>query len=182
MGELQQRTASLVDAGYEQRRRAQHSSGPSKPLAPGHETADAGKVVGKLATGAPVLAKSVDAARLSIPREPPEFDPTSLFDEPHRTVYTDPVSQAADHVASDLIPPKVRVHASWDQSLRFIQFLDEHHRLELVPAEKVRESRLCGPFGLVKDAAADRLIVDARAANQLEPTLNSWTRTMGSIQ
>lgn len=33
----------------------------------------------------------------------------------------------------------------------------------------------------MKDAARDRLILDARAANQLEPGLNSYTQTMGAV-
>ena len=79
-------------------------------------------------------------------------------------------------------PPKVRVHASRDQALQFVKFLDDRGLLTLAPAEKVRRSHLCGAFGLVKDLHKDRLILDARPANMLEDTLHTWTRTMGAVQ
>ena len=180
--ELQHQASSWREAGYEHRWRAQSQSSMETKLRAGHERADPGVVVGKLKVGAPVLAKSVDAARLSVPKEPPEFDPSDLLQEPHKTVYRDPLSRACTPSAASHNPPPVRVHASRDQAHEFLKFLDSRHRLELAPAEKVRRSHLCGAFSLTKDLEKDRLILDARPANQLEETLRDWTRTMGSIQ
>eukprot|EP00438_Fugacium_kawagutii_P035056 Skav236663 [mRNA] locus=scaffold338:109507:114366:- [translate_table: standard] len=178
---LQQQAVSLREAGYEHRLQAQHSSQATSKR-PGHDRNDPGVVVGKLSVGAPVQAKSVDASRLSIPTAPPEFDPTVLFEHPHRDVYVDPIKLATDPTQTKLVPPKVRVHASRDQALQFLHFLDEHHRLELVPAKKIRTSHVCGAFTLTKDLQKDRLILDARPPNQLEHTYSSWTRTLGAVQ
>lgn len=180
--ELQEQALAWKTAGYEQRWKAQSCSSRAAPLSAGHQLCDPGVVVGRLKVGAPILAKEVDASRLSVPEKPPEFDPADLFEEPHKTVYQDPVSRAMEPHQHAHVPPRVRVHASRDQALRFLQFLDERHRLELVPAEKVREAHLCGAFALTKDLEKDRLIVDARPANMLEETLGAWTRTMGSVQ
>ena len=180
--ELQGQAMTWRAAGYEQRLEAQSRPQRAANLSAGHQLCDPGVVIGKLKFGAPVLAKEVDASRISVPERPPEFDPSDLFSEPHKTVYSDPISKAIEPHESYHVPPRVRVHASRDQALRFLQFLDDRHRLELVPAEKVREAHLCGAFALTKDLEKDRLIVDARPANMLETTLGAWTRTMGSIQ
>lgn len=182
IAELQQQTISWKADSYEQRWQAQDRRDLAAKLKPGHQLLDPGVVVGKLKVGVPALAKEVDASRLSVPEKPPEFDPADLFGELHTTVYKDTVSQAIAPHEADMMPPRVRVHASRDQALRFLQFLDERRRLELVPAEKVRETHLCGAFALTKDLEKDRLILDARPANMLERTLNAWTRTMGSVQ
>eukprot|EP00438_Fugacium_kawagutii_P032532 Skav202150 [mRNA] locus=scaffold970:142130:165817:- [translate_table: standard] len=178
---MQQEAASWREAGYEQRYRAQRSCTSKSGLTPGSLKGGAGVVVGKLAVGAPVIAKPVIAERLSVPAAPPEFDPTGLFTEPHATVYDDPISTAMAPEATTFPPPKVRVHATREQALAFVKFLDDRDRLELIPGEKARRTHLCGAFSLAKDLEKDRLIVDARPANQLEHTLQSWTRTMGSV-
>eukprot|EP00435_Cladocopium_sp_Y103_P042123 s672_g11.t1 len=180
--ELQQQAVSWTEAGYEHWWRAQSGVCTARPQPAGHGLADPGEVVGKLKMGAPVLAKSVDATRLSVPSQPPEFDPSVLFDFPHKEVYADPVARAIAPASAVGTPPKVRVHASRDQAFQFVKFLDERGLLTLAPAEKVRRSHLCGAFGLVKDLHKDRLILDARPANMLEDTLHTWTRTMGAIQ
>ena len=180
--DLQRQAVSWTEAGYEHRWRAQSGVCTARPRAAGHCLADPGVVVGKLKTGAPVLAKSVDATRLSVPNQPPEFDPSVLFGFPHKEVYVDPVARAMEPASAVEAPPKVRVHASRDQALQFVKFLDDRGLLTLAPAEKVRRSHLCGAFGLVKDLHKDRLILDARPANMLEDTLHTWTRTMGTVQ
>ncbi|CAL1137610.1 unnamed protein product [Cladocopium goreaui] len=172
--DLQRQAVSWTEAGYEHRWRAQSGVCTARPWAAGHCLADPGVVVGKLKTGAPVLAKSVDATRLSVPNQPPEFDPSVLFGFPHKEVYVDPVARAMEPASAVEAPPKVRVHASRDQALQFVKFLDDRGLLTLAPAEKVRRSHLCGAFGLVKDLHKDRLILDARPANMLEDTLHTW--------
>eukprot|EP00438_Fugacium_kawagutii_P028399 Skav205712 [mRNA] locus=scaffold608:43274:44422:- [translate_table: standard] len=179
---LEEQARELKVSFYEQKFKAQLSSSTKSVLAPGHQLTDPGVVVGKLKKGSPALAKPLDADRLSLPMEPPSFDPSDLLAEPHRTVFKDPVSKAIAPGDSMKTPPKVRLHANPDQAWSFLQLLDRRHRLTLAPAEKVRESHLAGAFGLVKDLEKDRLIIDARPANELEATLNTWTRTMGSVQ
>ena len=154
----------------------------SRPLRTGHTKGDPGVVVGQMKSGVPVQAKAVDAQRLSFPKTAPEFDPTPLFPEPHRQVYVDPVSMAREPDPSRDRPPRVRMLGSKKQTQGLLSFLDEHQRLRLVPAHKIRKTHLCGAFSLVKDESKDRLILDARPPNELESTLKSWCKTLGSIQ
>lgn len=65
--------------------------------------------------------------------------------------------------------------------MELLRFLDRHHRLVLASEKNVRRGLLCGAFSLIKDAEKDRLIVDARRPNYVEPTLSDWCRTLGSI-
>ena len=59
--------------------------------------------------------------------------------------------------------------------------LDQTNRLALFAEDEVRMPYRSGLFALMKDLEKDRLILDARPANQLEPGLTKWTATMGSI-
>lgn len=171
--------AAKTAAPYEHRPAAQRSDG-NEPQ-PGHQKGDPGRVVGRLQKPAPQLAKCVEPSRLSFPQDAPAFDPSSMLEEPHKKVYEDPISCAISPEDFSLEPPRVRVHGSKDQALGLFRFLDQHHRLRLVPREKVRDGFLCGAFCLVKDEKKDRLILDARPPNMLEETLCSWTKTLGSV-
>lgn len=175
---LQKATQDVVGS-YEHQRTAQGV--PPRRSNAGHQCGDPGEVVGSLPQGVPQLAKCVEPSRLSFPKDAPGFDPTELFEEPHKSVYKDPVAHAASPDLSKWEPPRVRIHASRDQALELLQFLDRHHRLRLVPVEKVRKNFLCGAFCLVKDEAKDRLILDARPPNLLEETLRDWSKTLGAI-
>eukprot|EP00438_Fugacium_kawagutii_P035715 Skav234674 [mRNA] locus=scaffold1131:475680:480491:- [translate_table: standard] len=147
----------------------------------GHLNGDPGEVVGRLPHGAPAVAKCVEPSRLSFPAEAPKFDPTELFDEPHRTTYVDPISLATDPMCSSWEPPRVRIHASKKQALELMEFLDRHSRLRLAAAKSIRPKHLCGAFALVKDEHKDRLILDARPPNGLEETLRDWSKTLGAV-
>eukprot|EP00435_Cladocopium_sp_Y103_P016065 s3412_g4.t1 len=142
---------------------------------------DAGRVVGSLKVGNHVVAKDVETSRLSIPDEPPEFDPGDLLPSHHREVFTDPVKFAVDPAASSEQPPRVQLHASRRQAFELLHFLDQRQRLTLAPESKIRSSHLCGVFSLIKDQKKDRMILDARPPNMLEEALNAWTTTLGAV-
>lgn len=152
-----------------------------EPLRVGRREGDLGEVVGSMSTAMPVQAKELVASRIAIPSRPPEFDPRPLLHEPHHTVYVDPVSLAKP-VNEASQPPRVRVHAGRKEAVAFVEKLDQHHRLRLAEKDEVRASHLCGAFALTKDADLDRLILDARPPNDLEPTLTDWVRTLGAVQ
>lgn len=143
---------------------------------------DAGRVVGKFSHTSIQLAKDVEPDRLSVPREPPQFKPDSLFDEPHRTVYRDPLSRSIDDPDQLPLPPRVSIRSSREGALQLLRFLDDRHRLSFIPESKVRPGRTCGVFAIMKDQSKDRMIVDARPPNQAEETLSTWTRTLGTIE
>ena len=147
----------------------------------GHEFGHPGEVVGSFSNGAVVNAKPVDASRLSFPAEVPAFDPSKLFSGQHETVFRDPVSLAREPDPDRDDPPRVRVHGTEAAALGLFKFLDQHHRLRLVPESKVRRNFLCGAFTLTKNHEQDRLILDARAPNMLEETLRTWVKSLGAV-
>eukprot|EP00435_Cladocopium_sp_Y103_P016382 s82_g4.t1 len=177
--ELHEVAAELPKVPYSDR--AAKTGRADSFLLPGHDLGSPGEELGRFAKAAPVLAKKVEASRLSFPEDKPEFDPTRLFDERHSTVYSDPISLAREPEAGDEPPPRVRVQASDAGAFELFRFLDKHHRLRLVPASRVRKERTCGAFSLVKDEQKDRLIVDARPANSLEETLRDYCHTLGAV-
>eukprot|EP00435_Cladocopium_sp_Y103_P029655 s4131_g7.t1 len=155
---------------------------PSEPVVAKLGAApDAGRVVGSLKCGNSVVAKDVETSRLSIPEDPPEFDPGDLLPPHHREVFRDPVKFAVDPTAVSDQPPRVQLHASRSQAFELLHFLDQRQRLTLAPASKVRPSHLCGVFALIKDQMKDRMILDARPPNMLEEALNEWTTTLGAV-
>ena len=107
---------------------------------------DAGSVLGSMKVGNPVVAKEVETSRLSVPHEPPEFDPSALLPPHHREVFHDPIKFAVDPTATSVKPPRVQLHASRSQAFELLHFLDQRHRLSLAPESKVRPSHLCGVF------------------------------------
>ena len=141
----------------------------------------AGEVLGSVRVGNPSVAKEVEPKRLSVPLDPPEFQPEDLLPHHHLQVFKDPVKFATDPASSSIVPPRVQLHASRSQAFELLHFLDQRQRLVLAPEEKVRPSHLCGVFSLIKDQSKDRLILDARPPNLLEEALNSWTATLGSV-
>jgi hypothetical protein len=142
---------------------------------------DAGSVVGSLKFGNQIVAKEVETSRLSVPHDPPEFDPGDLLPFHHREVFNDPVKFAADPMTASESPPRVQLHASRRQAFELLHFLDQRHRLTLAPESKVRPTHLCGVFAIIKDQQKDRMILDARPANLLEDALNDWTSTLGAV-
>lgn len=139
-----------------------------------------GTVVGQLSAGTPVLAKEIQTDRLSLPSDPPSFDPTDLLPPKHRRVFLNPLAHAEPVDPAVDSVPKVRVHARPAEVHKLLQRLDASGRIHLAAREEVRETLLCGAFALVKDADNDRLILDARPPNAKEQTLDAWCKTLAS--
>eukprot|EP00438_Fugacium_kawagutii_P010863 Skav216247 [mRNA] locus=scaffold20:89010:95933:+ [translate_table: standard] len=177
VSKLQEEVSKLEPEKYQ--RSFTHNSARSGRV--GHFEKPVGEVVGRLKTSLPAEAKCLQANRLSLPKDPPLFDPTSFLQEPYLQMYRDPASLASP-VEEGAQLPRVRVHGSAQQAWSFVKFLDSHHRLYLASEKKIRPGLLCGAFALGKDAASDRLIVDARLPNSVEPTMTEWVKTLGSVQ
>lgn len=147
---------------------------------PGPEL-ECGEVIGHYAGEDIFGAKDIEISRLSFPQDRPMFDPRPYFDEVHQACYEDPSSLVTENVINEKPPPRVQVRASGEEAKKLVEFLDRHGRLTLIPGKKVNLDRCCGAFALIKDSEKDRLIVDARPANEAEPTLTSWCKTLGSV-
>ena len=133
-------------------------------------------------SGADIMnAKDIEPERLSFPQDRPTFNPAPYLDEEHRQCYEDPASLADNDLLHQLVPPRVQIKANKEQSQSLLRFLDRHHRLSLEREKDIQPKLCCGAFALLKDAKKDRLIVDARPANSIEPTMNKWCKTLGSV-
>ena len=76
-------------------------------------------------------------------------------------------------------PPKVRSRARDKQArLELLALLDASDRLVLFPADGESLQSCCGLFAVPKSQDRDRLIVDARPGNMVQPGDNRWLALM----
>ncbi|CAE7527916.1 unnamed protein product [Symbiodinium microadriaticum] len=123
-------------------------------------------------------AKDVEPARLAFPA-PPRFDPCPFLDDPLRALYVDPVAASVPFAELPCDPPKVRFRARDKQArLELLALLDASDRLVLFPADGASLQGCCGLFAVPKSSDRDRLIVDARPGNMVQPGDNRWLALM----
>ena len=126
------------------------------------------------------LAKDIESDRLAF-RGRPSFDPVPFLDGEVRAIYEDPMSNSLDPAEAFTSPPHVQVRGKRKEVVKLLQKLDATHRLALLDPKSVRAGREAGLFALMKSTTADRLILDARPANELEVGINDWTASMATI-
>ena len=123
------------------------------------------------------VAKEVESARLHFP----SFDPSPMLDAETREIYDRPIQSSLDPADALEEPPHVQVRGSRAELLGLLRRLDRSGRLALFEPHQVRMPYRAGVFTIMKDLEKDRLILDSRPANQLEPGLVTWTASMGSM-
>ena len=112
------------------------------------------------------LAKDIEVSRLSLPKEPPGFDPCPYMDCRLRDLYLRPSRYSVPLHEAPLPPIKVKVRAACKaEKIELLTVLDKAGRLKLSDAPCLDLSKACGLFALPKSLEADRLIVDGRPAN-----------------
>lgn len=127
-----------------------------------------------------VLAKPIESDRLKFSGVP-KFDPGPLLDSTSRKLYEDPLRYSVPPAESQVEPPRVHVRGKRSEILKLLRSLDASGRLAIFEKSATRVQHRAGLFALLKDAERDRLILDSRPSNVLEPPLSKWTQTMGSI-
>lgn len=111
----------------------------------------------------------------------PSFDPSEFLDDHNRETFLFPLEHAADPDPDEHRVPRVRVYASNKNKKRLLEVLDSCQRLRLLPAKQVRVDFRNGMFSIPKDAAKDRMVLDARPPNLLEDGRDSeWIGSLGS--
>ncbi|CAE7606984.1 unnamed protein product [Symbiodinium sp. CCMP2592] len=110
------------------------------------------EVCGKLSLEAASLAQPVDASGLHFVGTP-SFDPAPYLDSSSRAVYE-----------------------------RLMEVLDACDRLSLLPSSRVRARLVNGLFTVPKSLTRDRMVLDARAANQAEEPHQPWIRSLASLE
>ena len=84
------------------------------------------------------LAKDLEVSRLSLPKEPPGFDPCPYMDRHLRDVYLHPSRHSVPVAEAPLPPAKVKVRAaSKTEKLELLAVLDAAGRLQLSDAASV---------------------------------------------
>ena len=126
------------------------------------------------------VAKPVEASRLSF-KGRPAFDPLPYLSEPAKSLYARPLDFARPPEECFEEVPAVKVRGHRKEVLGLLAALDATQRLALFAPADVRMGNRAGVFCLMKNLTTDRLILDCRPANILEPGLNEWTQTMGSL-
>ena len=174
---------SMPAAAYAKTSAAARGVSSSSSLRSGSDALAVGEIIGSMHQGTPVVAKEVDLNVCPCQKRDLLLTRQPFLEEPHLSVYKDPIASAVAPACSLESPPRVRVHTKKGKQLEFLRFLDSHHhRLALATEAEVRATHLCGAFALVKDTEKDRLILDARAPNLLEETLHAWCSTLGASQ
>lgn len=127
------------------------------------------------------VAKPIEAERLKFGGTP-GFSPVPFLDEATAAMYEKPLHYAMPAEESQETTPRVSVRGKRSEILSLLlRALDQGGRLALFPEEEVRVSHAAGLFALMKNLSVDRLIMDSRPANILEPAYGAWTQTMASI-
>lgn len=123
------------------------------------------------------LAKKIESARISFAGKP-TFDPSPLLDEASRKIFCNPLEHAVSPEDATEDPPRVNARGDRHQILGLLRRLDKSGRLFLCPPGEVRMRHRAGLFSLLKNLESDRLILDCRPANALEPQICNWVQTM----
>ena len=138
---------------------------------------DPGDVVGTMHAQCEHVAKDIDASRLKF-HGVPSFDPRPYLDNRNRAHYERPLD-AVFEVDPEMLP-RVKLRASAEARMRFLEKLDAGARLSLVPWRQVEEGFENGAIAIPKDQEKDRLVLDARRPNAREESEKRWIYTMGS--
>ena len=123
------------------------------------------------------MAQPIQADRIHFTGSP-EFDLLPFFDQPTARAYASPLE--CSHDGCGVKPPKVSVHASRSERNKLFQKMADCNRLVPVDPCVVRRDLASGLFCVPKDLEKDRLILDSRPPNTVEPCLSKWTSTMSS--
>ncbi|CAE7770145.1 unnamed protein product, partial [Symbiodinium necroappetens] len=138
------------------------------------------QIVGTLPGKPDIAAMPIVADRVKLPACPtfvasPYMDRTTadFFENPlHHARVPDPAAER---------PPFVKILADSRQKLLLLQALARSGRLEpLSSVPREREDWGAGLFAVAKDGARDRLVLDARPANELENFPGRWVHTLAS--
>ena len=136
--------------------------------------------VGTLPGRPDVAAIPIVADRVKLPSSP-AFDPVPFMDRTTREFYRFPLHHARTPDPLSESPPFVKILADSKQKLLLLRNLARSGRL--LPLKSVPASRMewgAGLFCVAKDGAKDRLVLDARPANELEDFPGHWVHTLAS--
>ena len=137
-----------------------------------------GSLVGRLPRGNPCTAKPIVSSRITVP-DCPRFDPIDLLDSVTKEKYLKP--KATGYNPQDVgIPPRVQLRASAPERLLLLKKLCGAGMLRPLVNGSFATGFENGMFAVNKDAERDRLVLDSRASNMLDPGQSVWSQAMAS--
>ena len=138
------------------------------------------RVCGKLDLEPATLAQPVVADRLRFVGTP-SFEASPFLDSHSRAVFERPLDFAR-HVPDEERVPFTQVRCGRPAAIKLLELLDGCDRLSLMPSAQVRLRLLNGLFTVPKSLDRDRMVLDARAANQAEQPQQPWIRSLASLE
>eukprot|EP00438_Fugacium_kawagutii_P026205 Skav223835 [mRNA] locus=scaffold1256:189550:193986:- [translate_table: standard] len=165
--------AAVVDT--EKYKKNFRNSGSVVPL----EAADRGSSVGHLKGSATCLAQEIIADRVKMEGSP-IFDPLPFLDEVSAELFQHPFCQDISPESLSEPPPRVRIHAKFNEKVKLLKTLNQSGRLGFRHPSEVVAGHGNGLFCVPKNLEVDRLILDGRPANMLQQPPNRFIYTMAS--
>ena len=138
-----------------------------------------GKKIGEVSLNDFVTAKALEPSRLVFPG-PPKFNPSRFLDARTQELYERPLEHCQSPDSFEGVVPPVRVFATHENKVELYKKLADSGRLEAVPARFVRRGYLSGLFGVPKDLERDRMVLDGRPPNCLDPSQTLWCQSMAN--
>eukprot|EP00438_Fugacium_kawagutii_P034813 Skav226550 [mRNA] locus=scaffold421:226537:230826:- [translate_table: standard] len=143
------------------------------------EAAQRGSSVGLLKGSSTCVAQEIVADRIKM-EGTPDFDPLPFLDDVSAELFRSPFCQHITPESLDEAPPRVRIHAKFEQKLKLLQLLNKTGRLGFRSAAEIKPGFGNGLFCVPKNLEVDRLILDGRPANLLQRPPNRFIYTMAS--
>lgn len=140
---------------------------------------DVGSVVGRVRKSDINGAQPIVASRIKM-EGTPNFDPVPYLDDNSRELHENPHVCGISTHDVDPGPPKVRVHADFDEKVSLLKILEDSGRLIFRAPSEVIPKFGNGLFCVPKNTEVDRLILDGRPANLLQKPPNKFIMTMAS--
>ena len=138
-----------------------------------------GKVIGRMSRDDFCGAQTIVASRVKMEGKP-VFDPNPFLDGETSFLYNNPFSMVPDDRNSLPPPPRVLVHADFNEKLQLLELLEKSNRLAFRRASDIIPGYGNGLFCVPKNTTTDRLILDGRPANLLQRPPGKFILSMAS--
>ena len=153
--------------------RAVHAVNQSRP------EKDIGQKIGRSRVDDTQGAQNIIASRIKMEGRP-VFDPVPFLDDSSANLYCNPKACEIDPDGVAPRPPRVRIHARFNEKIALLKILEETGRLGFRSVHEITPSFGNGLFCVPKNVDTDRLILDGRPANLLQVPPNRFIMTMAS--
>ena len=150
-----------------------------RPISRARPDRDVGQKIGRSRSDDTQGAQNIVASRIKMEGKP-SFDPVPFLDDSSANLYCNPMACNIDPDSVAPRPPRVRIHANFDEKISLLKVLEETGRLGFRSIREITPGFGNGLFCVPKNIDIDRLILDGRPANLLQIPPNRFIMTMAS--